>query len=127
VNYLLKSLALQKCEGDLCNKELITGINFTKKIIKIKTMEHVQDNTSQQTTPDNTTHHFTPHELVEQHMQHPAEPITDADVENLDLKVNPDASPGDEIILTPEEKKSADEFADAIKSGSTGMCYDADL
>ena len=34
---------------------------------------------------------------------------------NLDLDVSPDAKPGDEIILKPEEKKSADELADAYK------------
>ena len=90
-------------------------------------MENIPDKSGQQTTSDKTTHSLTPHEIVERHMQHPEEPITDADLENLDLEVNPDAKPGDEIILTPEEKKSADELADTIKSDSTGMCYDADL
>ena len=60
-------------------------------------------------------------------MQHPEVPISDADMDNLDLEVNPDAKPTDEIILTPEEKKCADELADAIKSDSTGMSYNADV
>jgi hypothetical protein len=94
---------------------------------KTEDMENLQDESVQQTTPDKATHSLTPHELVERHMQHPDEPISDADIENLDLEVNPNAAPGDEIILTQEEKKSADELADAIKSDSTGMCYDADL
>jgi hypothetical protein len=90
-------------------------------------MDHIQDKSSQQTTSDKTTHLLTPHELVERHMQHPEEPITDANMESLDLEANPDAAPGDEIILTPEEKKSADELADTIKSDSTGMSYEADV
>ena len=91
-------------------------------------MENVPDNSVQQTDVDKTTSSLTPHELVEQHMQHPEEPITDAEIENLDLEVNPDAAaPGNEIILTPEEKKCADELADAIDSDSTGMSYDADI
>jgi len=79
------------------------------------------------TTHDNTKHTLTPHELVEQHMQHPDEPITDAEIQNLDLGVNENATSEDEIILTPEEKKNADELADAIDSDSTGMSYEADV
>jgi len=90
-------------------------------------MENEQDITKQQTGSNKTTPLLTPHELVERHMQHPEEPITDADIENLDLEVNANAAPGDEIILTPEEKKSADELADAIQSDSTDMCYEADI
>ncbi len=90
-------------------------------------MENVPDKSSQQATSDKTTHHFTPHELVERHMQHPEEPITDADIENLDLEVNPDAKLGDEIVLTPEEKKCADELADDIQSDNAGMSYKSDI
>jgi hypothetical protein len=90
-------------------------------------MESVLDTPGQQNSSDKTTHHLTPHELVEQHMQHPEEPLSDADIKNLDLEVNPDAKQGDEIILTPEEKKRADELADAIQSDSTGMSYNADI
>ena len=90
-------------------------------------MEHVQDNTIQQTFSDKAITPLTPHELVERHMQHPEEPITEADMKSLDMEVNPDAAPGDEILLTPQEKRNADELADAIKSDNTGMCYDAEL
>jgi len=90
-------------------------------------MENEQDNAKQQNNPEKVTQPLTPHELVEQHMQHPEEPITNADIENLDLEVNPNATPKDEIILTPEEKKNADELADAAQSDSTGMSYEADI
>jgi len=97
------------------------------KVIKSRIMENEQDTSKQQSTLNKTTLLHSPHELVEQHMQHPEEPITDAEMENLDLEVNPNAAPGDEIILTPEEKKSADELADAIESDSTDMSYEADI
>jgi hypothetical protein len=90
-------------------------------------MGNIPGKPGQQNISDKTTHSLTPHEIVERHMQHPEEPITDVDMENLDLEVNPEEKPGDEIILTPEEKKCADELADAIQSDSTDMSYKADI
>ena len=92
---------------------------------KKQVMENIEPGKPEETS-SNTNKSFTPHELVEYHMQHPDEPITDADMENLDLSLDENPSI-DEIKLTPEEKKNADELADAIKSDSTGMSYRADI
>jgi len=90
-------------------------------------MEQVPNNAKQQPAVDKPAHSYTPHELVERHMQHPEEPITDADMENLDVEPVADAEPQDEIVLTPEEKKNADGLADTIQSDSTGISYQADI
>jgi hypothetical protein len=99
---------------------------FYKEINKNKCMKKIPDNTTEQNPPDTKNQPLTPHELVQQHMEHPDEPITDAEMENLDLETN-DGSTEDEVKLTPAEKQRADELADAIQSDSTGMSYEADI
>lgn len=85
-------------------------------------MKDAPDHTTKPGTPDKASQPLTPHELVQHHMEHPDEPITNADMESLEIP-----SKGDEVTLTPEEKKNADELADAIQSGGTGMSYKADI
>ena len=75
---------------------------------------------------NNTHRSFTPHELVQYHMEHPDEPITDADMRNLNLELDNPALVN-EIVLTPAQKQSADELADAAQSNGTGMSYKADI
>lgn len=90
-------------------------------------MKKATDNTTPQPSSNKKAASLTPHQLVTRHMQHPEEPITDADMENMNLEVNPDGTSYDEISLTAEEKKSADELADAIASDSTDTAYKADM
>ena len=90
-------------------------------------MENLQNDALQQNESDKKNHLLTPHQLVEQHMQHPDEPITEADINNLNLDVNTEGTTNDNSRLTSEEKRNADELADAIESDDTGMAYKADV
>lgn len=75
-----------------------------------------------------TKRSFTPHELVKYHMEHPDEPITNEDMENLDLgDVNTALPTRAEVSLTPMQKVEADELADNLEKNSTGMSYKADI
>jgi len=89
--------------------------------------QQAHDQITKPSDPDKANQSLTPHELVQHHMEHPDEPISDAEMESLHTDNNENASNGDEVTLTPEEKKNADELADAIESGGTGMSYEADI
>lgn len=91
------------------------------------TQQHNIENTEKQPTPELNTQSLTPQELVQHHMEHPDEPITDAQMANLDVRTGNDAATGTGTTLTEEEQKQADELADAIESDEAGMSYEADV
>lgn len=93
----------------------------------METQQHNIENTEKQPTSELNTQPLTPQELVQHHMEHPDEPITDAQMENLDVGTSTDAATGTGTKLTEEEKKKADELAAAIKSDGTDMAYEADV
>ena len=69
---------------------------------------------------------LTPHELMQKHMEHPDEPITDAAMKNIQSGIVNATSP-DGVPLTEEQKRQANELAKAIESEGTGMSYQAGI
>ncbi len=57
---------------------------------------------------------LTPHELVRRHMDNPDEPITDEDMENIDLTIQ----------MPDNTKNEADREADELEGDNTGTAYD---
>ena len=95
-------------------------------------MENKENNAKK--SADENSLSRTPHELIKQHSRHPDEPVTEADLQNLDLDNNPETTPAQEasdsdnsIALSDEEKAKADALADQLKKDNTGMSYEADL
>ena len=75
---------------------------------------------------------LTPHELVQHHMEHPDELITEEDMNNLILSDETETekfgtTTGDEVQLSRKEKADADELADEISKDNTGMSYEAGI
>lgn len=81
---------------------------------------------------DKNKNYLTPRELIKRHMEHPENPITDEDMNNLKLSDADESQPtditdSDGIILTKKEKDVADNFADELNDANTGTSYKADL
>lgn len=82
--------------------------------------------------PGEADQSLTPHELIQRHIDHPDEPITDADIRNLKLGGDTIAettttASADAAPLPAEEKSAADDLADELEKDNTGMSYQADM
>lgn len=89
-------------------------------------MENAKRIDKNETAVSDSTQPLTPEQLVQRHMEHPDEPITDKDMQNLQSGVQNATSPNG-VALTDEQKAEAAELAKAIESDGTGMSYDASL
>lgn len=75
---------------------------------------------------------LTPRELIMRHIKHPEIPITDEDIENLNLGYKGNSSkelyvPANAFRLSGKEKREADELADSLRKNGTGLSYKATL
>ena len=67
------------------------------------------------TIPEKSKPLLTPHELVQRHMENPDEPITDEDINNLDISNQ----------LPPDKKIEADEDAELLKKYNNDNLYNS--
>ena len=75
---------------------------------------------------------LTPHQVIQRHSEHPEQPITDADMNNMKLSDEPDtvagnASGDDPVVLSQKEKDVADNMAHQLNQPNTGMAYKAKI
>ena len=91
-------------------------------------MENKQEKVPLQTTIVNKPS-LTPRELIMRHIENPDIPITDEDIQNLNLghAGNREADmyvPEAAAQLSEKEKREADELADEMANTNTGTSYD---